>query len=341
VNAGIGWVSWFRSSVTRGSFLEAYLVFPVLIWAALRFEQRGTTLVVFLSSVTAIAATVRGSGPFSQQELHGSLLALQTFVGIVATSLLLLAATLAERTRVKRELERAVKAETDANQAKSDFLAVMSHELRTPLNAISGYSQMLSMEVLGPLNPAQRDAVDRIASNESHLASLVEDVLSFTPSHAGKLDLDIQKVNVRKSLEAMEVFMQPQLQKKGINLVIDAADENLVAAADPDRLRQILLNLLTNSLKYTERGGEIRVVATRDNGVCVDVIDTGVGIPADQLGRVFEPFFQVDRGRTRRFEGVGLGLSIARDLVGAMKGEISIKSTESIGTAVRIRLPEA
>jgi signal transduction histidine kinase len=322
------------------SFLKAYLIFPVMLWASMRFEQRGATAAILLVSVVALIGTAQGHGPFAENSLHYSLFGLQTFMGIVAVSFLMLATASAQRTRAERAVALALASAAEANRAKSDFLAAMSHELRTPLNAISGYAQLLSMEMHGPLTEEQRDAIRRIESNQRHLASLLADVLSFTAVETGRLALHPTRVTLSKALQTLPQFVDPDVKRKGVSLHIHPVDDALVVDADPDRLRQILLNLLVNAIKYTDEGGRVEVEARADRGVIrIDVKDTGIGIPAEQLGRVFEPFFQVDRGHRRRYGGVGLGLTISRDLARAMGGDVVLTSTDGAGTVATLELP--
>jgi signal transduction histidine kinase len=337
-----GFVFLSDRAVDRSSFFLPYLVFPVLIWAAMRFEQRGAVTAVVIVSVIALVATARGQGPFVRPELHDSLFAVQTFMGIVAVCFLIVATAIAERTRAQHALVAALAAEGVANRAKSDFIASMSHELRTPLNAISGYAQLLDMEVHGPLTAAQRDAVARIERNQQHLASLVTDVLSFTRAEAGRFSVRLSRVMLADVIRALPQFIGPELHRKRLALDIDSVEDDLAVQADPDKLRQILLNLVANAIKYTDDGGQVEVAAARNGDNARIVIrDTGIGIPKDQIDRVFEPFFQVDRGHTRRYSGVGLGLTISRDLARAMGGDIELASEPGKGTAATLVLPLA
>ncbi len=217
-------------------------------------------------------------------ELHDSLFRLQTFMGIVAASFLVLSAAIAERARAQRELARALEAETEANRAKSDFLAMMSHELRTPLNAISGYAELIDMDVYGPLTGEQRDALARIRRNQAHLNALVDDLLDFIGVEAGRLKIVPRDVPLAEALEALGSHLELDAHRKDVRLEIEPVDTALLVRADPDRLRHILLNLLTNAIKYTPSGGNVRVSVSRAGPVnTVTVRDSGIGIPADQL----------------------------------------------------------
>jgi signal transduction histidine kinase len=216
----------------------------------------------------------------------------------------------------------------------------MSHELRTPLNAISGYVELMSLGVDGSLTDKQRLSLMRIRINEQHLLSLVEDVLSFARIEAGRLPVDIRTIRVQEVVETLEATVQPDLQKKELAFSCDACDSRLSVRADREQLRQILLNFVANAIKFTTAQGHIRVGAERSGDlVRIWVSDTGIGIPADQIAQVFEPFFQVESGPTRRYPGIGLGLAIARDLARAMDGEVRLESSVGVGTTASLLLP--
>jgi signal transduction histidine kinase len=231
---------------------------------------------------------------------------------------------------------------TEANRAKSEFLAVMSHELRTPLNAISGYVELMSIGTPNTLTETQRTYLSRIHSNQRHLLSMIEDVLSFAKVEAGRLSLSMQTVQVREMLGALESVIQPELHRKEIAFTCDDCDPSLAVQADPERLRQILLNLLANAVKFTGPGGRIAAGVGREGDrISIWISDTGIGIPTEQIERVFEPFFQVDRGTTRNYPGIGLGLAIARDFARAMGGELRLESQPGKGTTASLELPAA
>ncbi|HMF86491.1 MAG TPA: MASE1 domain-containing protein [Gemmatimonadaceae bacterium] len=326
-------------ATATGKFAQAYMFFPLLIWAALRFGQRGAVFTAFIVSVIAIWGTALGHGPFVRPALYQSLIALQTFMGIAAATFLVLGASISERQRAEREMELAHARAKQANQAKAEFLAVMSHELRTPLNAISGYVDILSLGVDGPLSDKQLVSLSRIQLNQQHLLSLIDDVLSFAKIEAGRLEIHVQTVLVHDVLESLEAVIRPELLRKDLDFTSDC-DDRLSVRADPEKLRQILLNFLANAIKFTPEGGRIRLGA--DHGqelVRIWVSDTGIGIPAEQIEQVFEPFFQVETGPTRRYPGIGLGLAIARDLARAMDGEVRLESIVGKGSTVSVLLP--
>ena len=325
--------------VARG---REYMLFPPLVWAALRFGIRGSVTAATLATAIAIIYTAFGHGPFVESDLHENLLALQTFVAICGATFLLLGASIAERQQATLELEKARENAEAANRAKSGFLAVVSHELRTPLNAIMGYVELLLLELDGPLTDGQRGILDRIRYSQRHLLALIEDVLGFAQVEAGRLSFTLQPLIVRDALAAIEPIIAHESAKKGLTLRIDDTDPALVAYADPGRFRQIILNLVTNAIKFTPEGGSISLAAEREtNTVLIKVSDTGIGISPDNVKHVFDPFFQVDQGGTRRYPGVGLGLAIVRDAVLAMNGDVRIESEVDRGTTVVVQLPSA
>jgi signal transduction histidine kinase len=229
-----------------------------------------------------------------------------------------------------------------ANRAKSDFLAVMSHELRTPLNAIAGYTELLEMGLRGPLNESQREALRRIERNQAHLLSLIDDVLRYAQLEAGKVEFDLSTVPVETVLGELETFLAPQMGAAGLRLERQTLETPLHVVADPDKLHQILLNLLTNAIKFTPEGGAVSVSADAvPGGVGITVRDTGIGIPADRQQAIFDPFFQGHRRTDRPSPGVGLGLTISRDLARGMAGDLTVSSVAGEGSAFTLVLPAA
>ncbi|HEY8833425.1 MAG TPA: MASE1 domain-containing protein [Gemmatimonadaceae bacterium] len=330
----------FIEPITSGGPLnQAYVFFPLLMWAAIRFGQRGSVTATVVVSAIAVIGTVLGRGPFILPTLHESLLALQTFIGISAATFLVLGASVSERERYEEELRTARDIATGANNAKAQFLAVMSHELRTPLNAIAGYADILSLGISGPLTQKQDDAIARIRSSQQHLLSLIDDVLSFAKIEAGTSSITARPVLVCEVLDSLEPLLRPDLLRHELTFTWGGCDPALSVLADPVKLRQILLNVLGNAIKFTPAHGRIDLSAVRNgNTIAIRASDTGIGIPADKIERVFEPFFQVQAGTTREYPGVGLGLAIARDFARAMGGDIRLESTPGKGSAVTIEL---
>ena len=244
--------------------------------------------------------------------------------------------------RRTEELEAQRSAADEANAAKSNFLAVMSHELRTPLNAIAGYAELLDMEVHGPITEAQHEALGRIRRSQRHLLRLVNDVLNLSRIEAGRVDYTVERVSVAALVTSVTPMIEPQLAARELTLSVVVPPE-LHAMADRDKLQQILLNLLTNAVKFTTPGGRISVEASETGGntpvAIVRVTDTGIGIPPEMLERVFEPFIQVDASRTRATEGTGLGLAISRDLARGMGGDLAATSAMGVGSTFILTLP--
>ena len=229
-----------------------------------------------------------------------------------------------------------------ANQAKSQFLAAMSHELRTPLNAIAGYAQLLSMGIRGPISAEQQADLARIEQSQRHLLGLINDVLEFARIEAGRVEYHVKPLPVATLLSELEDFVRPQLRQRDLEFHCDQPGDGVVVRADPDKARQILLNLLSNAVKFTPPKGQIDVRCEQVDGrVLIRVRDTGIGIAADRLDSVFEPFVQVHRSLTEPTGGVGLGLAISRDLARAMGGDLRAESTVGAGSIFTLDLPAA
>ncbi|MEO9226717.1 MAG: ATP-binding protein [Gemmatimonadaceae bacterium] len=231
------------------------------------------------------------------------------------------------------------------NRAKSQFLATMSHELRTPLNAISGHVQLIELGIYGPVTPEQSSALERIDRSQRHLLGLINDVLNLAKIEAGRVDYQISVIPVSELLADIAPMVQPQIVSKHINHVLRVEGSHLEVRADREKLLQILLNLVSNAIKFTEPAGRIEIVASVDplasRIVAFRVIDTGIGIPPDKLQAIFEPFVQVDSTHSRRSEGTGLGLAISRDLAHGMGGELTATSTLGHGSEFVLSIPRA
>jgi len=241
----------------------------------------------------------------------------------------------------KTRLAEQSRAEAEAaNRSKADFLAHMSHELRTPLNAIAGYSELMELGLHGPTTPEQTEDLRRIKKSQRHLLSLINDVLNFAKLEATHVRYEIKPVSVSQAVSALEALIAPQLTAKQLTYVPGEIDEALFALGDEEKIQQILLNLLSNAVKFTGPGGRISIAATRvEDWICIEVVDTGVGIPPDKQKLIFEPFVQLERTLSSPHEGTGLGLAISRDLARGMRGELTVDSTLGRGSAFSLRLP--
>ncbi len=241
-------------------------------------------------------------------------------------------------------LEDALLARADAefaNGAKAEFLANMSHELRTPINAALGYAELLAMGVRGPVTPTQLEDLARIKRSQRLLLSLVNDILNFARLEAGQIEYRFADVDLVDVLSAIEAMIAPQVNAKGVLYRQEGCDSGITMHVDMEKLQQVLLNLLTNAVKFTDAGGSIELICSADDDwVELMVRDTGRGIAADQFERVFEPFVQVDRHLTHiSQQGVGLGLAISRDLVRGMGGDLRVDSRVGKGSTFVVRLP--
>jgi PAS domain S-box-containing protein len=239
------------------------------------------------------------------------------------------------------ELDRRREEADEANRAKGDFLAAMSHELRTPLNAIDGYAELLELGIHGPVTAPQLEALDRIRRSQRHLLGIVNDLLNFSRAEAGRLAYDIAPLPVAETVVAVVGMVTPQAEARGVGLEHRPLPADAVALGDRTKVEQVLLNLLSNALKFTPAGGSIRVDGeAAGERVRVRVHDTGIGIPADKRDEVFEPFVQVGRTLNRQVEGTGLGLAISRELARGMGGDLRLDATqEGVGSTFVLELP--
>ena len=229
-----------------------------------------------------------------------------------------------------------------ANNAKTQFLRAMSHELRTPLNAISGYTEILEMGLRGAVNPEQTKDLGRIKRAAAYLLRLINDVLTIARLE-GARPLHLIALPVNQVLVEVEGLCALQAKAKGLTLTVTPSAEEILVAADAERFQQILLNLITNAVKFTAKGGSIEVTCDRESGgLRLRVKDTGVGVRLVDIDRVFEPFVQIDRHLTTATQqGVGLGLSISRELARAMHGDLTLESVEGVGSTFTLTLPIA
>ena len=255
-------------------------------------------------------------------------------------ALRLIAAVDVTETRRLVENERTLRQEAqDANMAKMQFLATMSHELRTPLNAIGGHVQLMELGILGPVTERQAEALGRVRRAESHLLGLINDVLNFAKIEAGRVTFNIQSVNLETLFDGMDALIEPQVQSKGLSYARQNECDGVFVCADVEKARQVILNLLSNSVKFTNAGGRIMVDCVRDDREArIRVRDTGIGIAPEVLESMFEPFVQVRQQYDATNEGTGLGLAISRDLARAMDGDLAAESTPGSGSTFTFSL---
>jgi PAS domain S-box-containing protein len=227
-----------------------------------------------------------------------------------------------------------------ANSAKAQFLTAMSHELRTPLNAIGGYTDLLTLGLGGPITSEQIDYLERIRKSQHHLMGIITDLLNFTRIEAGQISYDIAPMDLTEVVEAVIPMLEPQSIARGIWLERGATAENAVAMGDRAKVSQILMNILSNAIKFTPSGGRVTVgTSTTAATASISVADTGPGIARDKVESIFEPFVQLGRSLSSAHEGTGLGLSISRDLAHAMSGDLHVTSAEGVGSTFTLTLP--
>lgn len=306
--------------------------------------------------VLGVIRIVGESAGFYESEFGVSLFAVAsilTFVGLVLWSARVLRNTdkervdllvLEQQARAHAEKARseaeAARAEAErANNSKTDFLAVMSHELRTPLTAIMGYEELLSDGITGPVTELQRQQLGRINASARHLLGLIDEILTFARVDIGRERVRWESMSVNHTLADAAALVEPMASAKNIEFVVDLLDEDQAVQTDGTKLRQMLVNLLSNGIKFTEKG-EVRVGCSVIDGILeIRIADTGVGIAAENIEDVFEPFWQAEQTATRKTGGTGLGLSVTRKLARLLGGDVTVASKVAQGTTFLLTVP--
>ncbi|MBR9991351.1 MAG: PAS domain S-box protein, partial [Gemmatimonadetes bacterium] len=252
---------------------------------------------------------------------------------------LLLTLEIAQRAAVAIDNARLYRSAQEAAQAKADFLAVMSHELRTPLNAVIGYAELLMMGVPAELPDESQEQVGRIRKSASHLLRLINEILTYSSLEDGRAELDIETTAVPALLEDIVSMLRPLAEAKGVNLVVELPDDEVALETDPAKLKQVLLNLVGNAIKFTDEGTVGLTVRTEAHDVVIAVHDTGCGIAEADIDRIFHPFWQAEQSRTRKAEGTGLGLALARRLTHLLAADLTVESILGDGSEFTLRLP--
>jgi len=238
------------------------------------------------------------------------------------------------------ELAAAMEKAQAADHLKSAFLATMSHELRTPLNSIIGFTGILLQGLAGSLNEEQQKQMTMVQGSSRHLLALINDVLDISKIEAGQLALSFASFDLRPSIEKMVELVKPLAEKKKIALKVDITDDVSMVTSDQRRLEQVILNLLNNAVKFTEKGHVLISCRTDNDHYFLSVSDTGIGIRQEELPGLFQPFHQIDTGLSRKHEGTGLGLSICRKLMDMMAGTIHVQSEWGRGSTFSVRFPQ-
>jgi signal transduction histidine kinase len=323
--------------ITResGDALEAAAHGPANL-AILRELGFGAFLVVPLVIRSTVLGAItfvlpEGGSPFTPDEIT------------LASDLTDRCAMALENARLYQEADALRIAADAASQAKSKFLGSMGHELRTPLNAIGGYAELIEMGLRGPVTPEQRTDLTRIKQNQRHLLTLITEILNFVRSESGRMEYRFTEVSVESALDDVAEMLEGPIKERHLTLDRRPGVADAQVWADPDRVRQILINLVMNAVKYSSAGaGTITLsYAMTRHDVIIQVADTGPGIPPEMLEAIFEPFVQLESGLTNRKGGVGLGLAIGRDMARAMNGDLSVDSTVGVGSRFTLALPRA
>lgn len=300
-----------------------YLVFPPLIWASLRFGPRGTLAAIFTLSGLAVVGTLRGVSPFSTGSLSESLFLLQSFMGIITVTSLILAAVMAER----RAFE----------QRKDEFISMASHELKTPLTIMQAYTELLHRKYTQQSNQEALLYLSKMASQIAGLSRLIADMLDVSRIQAGKIALAEEAVDVDMLVREIVEYLQLTTAQHQIGI---EGEVQCVIAGDKERLGQVLINLITNAMKYSPHAKRIIVHLTHaQETLIVGVQDFGIGIPKGQQQKVFERFYRVKSDQNRTYPGLGIGLYIAHQIIERHAGKMWVESVEGQGSSFFFSLP--
>ncbi len=319
----------------------AYYLFIPLTWAALRTGPRGITLALFTVASAAVSGVLAGQGPYAGSES----LYLQIFIGTMGVVFLILTAIVEKQKRTQQllghhvdELEQALQKISSEDEAQKNFLAILSHELRNPLSAILSSVELLRLQKV--YAPDTSQLLQTIDEHVRIMTSMLEDLLDVSRISKNKLTLRKETLSLDALIDRSVRTAQALVRSRGHTLSVIKPEHELYLEADPIRLEQIMVNLLNNAAKYTNQGGSIELIARQEDGSAViRVRDNGIGIPKHMLKRIFEPFFQIERGKLAT-EGLGVGLPLTRQLVEMHGGTIEVTSQgKGHGSEFIVRLP--
>ena len=345
-----------------------FIYFPIILWSMLRFGQRCTTLALVFMTQMIIWNTSQHAGLFGRLNLNNALVLMEAFTATFIVTALIGLAFIIERKQAQKEIadyyqtleqkiaertqelaqvtqvaEEARAAAENANRSKSQFLTNMSHELRTPLNAIIGYSEMLQEEATEIEQPTMVADLQKIAGSGKHLLHLVNDILDLSKIEAGKMEIFLEDFEVTKLVESVVTTVEPLLSKKSNQLKLQLAPGLGEMQSDETKVRQTLLNLLSNAAKFTDHGtiglAVSQLTTIQGDFVSFSISDTGIGMTTKQLGRLFEAFNQGDNSTSRNYGGTGLGLVISRHFCRMLGGDITVESSPGQGSTFTFNLP--
>jgi signal transduction histidine kinase len=339
------------------SYPIAFLFFPAVVLLTFQRGFAGGAIGLAVAAAYLMIPVLHGqsTGGLRTLSVREQVIVVQVFVAVIGFSITLVGAALEERRRLERGLAQAIEraesareealvardAAEKASRSKSMFLANMSHELRTPLNAVIGFTELMQAETYGPLgDPHYREYADLIRGAGCHLLDLINDILDMSKIEAGKLELEREPIATAALVGDCLALMSERARHGGIALSADLATAPIRFTADRRAMKQILLNLLSNAIKFTPPGGSVTLRArTTGTRFIISVVDTGVGIPSDQLYRLGNPFVQLRGNAGASQTGTGLGLALVRALAELHRGAMRIESVEGAGTTVSVELP--
>ncbi|MEI6708794.1 MAG: MASE1 domain-containing protein [Methylococcales bacterium] len=354
-------LNWFHNSI--GQVARGYWLFLFVTWVAVRLGTRGIVIVVTITAIQALVGAVNGVGFFADDMTKTHLANYWFYIITLSVVGMALATYVGERIQAAQELQqyhvhleklvekrtaqlnKAKEAAEAANIAKSTFIATMSHELRTPLNAILGFSELMSEDETA--SESQKYTLGIINRSGVHLLGMINDVLDISKIEAGHFELDNQAFDLLKLLQELGDLIRARAESQGLSFRVEIAEDiPQFIRSDSGKLRQVLINLLGNAIKFTQQGGVLLRIYSHALStdtmtmLHIEVIDSGVGIPEDQQAVLFQPFVQLTQENSAA-KGTGLGLAISKSLVELMGGRVSVNSIVSVGSTFRIELPVA